>query len=127
MLYRNHFGKEVKWIKAKIIRRLSKFIYCVNINNKVRNSHVNDLKKFRKHVDLVLEEERKNVRNSLEINKKNLIADKQDKLNSQIIIPTVGNNAGDEYSNTTSDEIEYCIARDRPRRKIYSKYASKIM
>ena len=44
-LYRNVFSKYVKWIPAKIIKRLSKLRYIDLVNGTQKHVHINQIRK----------------------------------------------------------------------------------
>lgn len=46
VLYQNVSRLNVNYVKARIVKRISNFIYLIDLNNHQRTAHINQLKKF---------------------------------------------------------------------------------
>lgn len=40
----DHFKEIIKWIPGKVMKRISKFLYVINIKGRIRTAHVNQVK-----------------------------------------------------------------------------------
>lgn len=44
VIYRNHYKEFIKWLPATVVKRLSKLIYVIKVNNGMRRVHCNQIR-----------------------------------------------------------------------------------